>query len=111
METQAELWLEIAWAAAKFLNGSYDWNGKVATPQLELVTAEIGIVGESVCGDWRTASYSLNTLPFTAFGHISERFVFTNIIPFKLFAFSSCSFKHNIVFHSIRKLLNKPRFE
>ena len=39
METQAELWLEIAWAAAKFLNGFYDRNGEVATPQLELVTS------------------------------------------------------------------------
>jgi hypothetical protein len=38
METQAELWLEIAWATAKFLNGFYDRKGEVATPQLELVT-------------------------------------------------------------------------
>ena len=33
------MWLEIAWAAAKFLNGFYDPNGEVGTPQLELVTS------------------------------------------------------------------------
>jgi hypothetical protein len=38
METQAELWLEIAWAAAKFLDGFYDRHGEVAIPQLKIVT-------------------------------------------------------------------------
>jgi hypothetical protein len=39
METQAEMWLEIAWAAAKFLDGIYDGHGEVATPQLKMVTS------------------------------------------------------------------------
>jgi hypothetical protein len=39
METQAELWLVIAWAAAKFLDGFSDRHGEVATPQLELVVS------------------------------------------------------------------------
>ena len=38
METQAELWLEIAGAAAMFLAGFYDRHREVATPPIELVT-------------------------------------------------------------------------
>ena len=48
MYTQAELWLEIAWAAAKFLNGFYDRNGEVATSQIELVTKLIARIFVSV---------------------------------------------------------------